>query len=406
MLTDVTSSIQSITVNTTGAGYSASGGYLTSTGGGGTGLAGYFKGTATPGKGDIVITNGEQGYTSCPNISCPFTSTPTTVLLTSCTLSASGVRLGSTASLTANAYKGYLLSVDGSGERRKIMSYTTARVATVLHPFTDAPTTLKSRYTVRGCTGEGGSMACPNCPRIVRADVIDNGDSTYSASFTATRKGQYSVVTSLVNSGGVVATYYDTLSTTTVNDFSAGNPVSSLVTPTVDWSELVTGSTPALSLTNSEFGVRWVGFVRPSRAQQYTFHMQMPSAALNLHMERMKLSVDNSIVIQQWNSLASLAPSGTIAFGRGNGYYDISALYKCSPSGGNKCRYSLLWESIVSSLGTSRGRIRSDRLFQRLDVANPGLTLATAGVDSSIMRARCRPGLPACVHCHTFRVPG
>jgi hypothetical protein len=60
---------------------------------------------------------------------------------------------------------------------------------------------------VHSMAGVPHAMACPNCPRIVRADVIDNGDSTYSASFTATRKGQYSVVTSLVNSGGVVATY-------------------------------------------------------------------------------------------------------------------------------------------------------------------------------------------------------
>jgi len=37
--------------------------------------------------------------------------------------------------------------------------------------------------------------------------------------------------------------------------------------------------------------------------------------------------------------------SGTIAFGRGNGYYDIQALYKCSSSGTTSCGYALLWES-------------------------------------------------------------
>jgi hypothetical protein len=50
---------------------------------------------------------------------------------------------------------------------------------------------------------------CLNCPRIIRADVVDNGDSTYTASFTGTQKGRYTVVTSLVNSGGLVGTYYD-----------------------------------------------------------------------------------------------------------------------------------------------------------------------------------------------------
>ena len=72
-------------------------------------------------------------------------------------------------------------------------THTHTQVATVMDAFTSSPTAGDSRYTVRGCTGDPGAMLCANCPRIVRADVIDNGDSTYSASFTATRKGQYSV---------------------------------------------------------------------------------------------------------------------------------------------------------------------------------------------------------------------
>jgi len=322
--------------------------------------------------------------------------------------SASQITLGPSASLTADAYKGYYLSVDGSGERRKISSYSTSKVATVMEPFTDLPTAAINRYTVRGCTGEAGAMICTNCPRIVRADVIDNGDSTYSASFTATRKGQYSVMTSLVNAGGVMATYYDKLDSTSTNDFGAGSPASSAVDDVIDWSAPSAAGKPAGSLANGDFAVRWVGFVRPSRAQQYTFHMAMAnSGGANPHAERVKLWVDNSIIIQQWASLASTAPSGTIAFGKGNGYYDISALYKCSSTGGSSCGYTLKWESTVSgvaNLDTSKSRIRSDRLFQRLDVPNmpsglhvqpavtcaaesttyrPGLTLATAGVDSS-----------------------
>ena len=215
------------------------------------------------------------------------------------------------------------------------------------------------------------------------------------------------VVTSLVNAGGVTATYYDDMAATTSNDFGAGSPVSSsVIAPNIDWSAPNNNDSPGSSLTNGDFGVRWVGFVRPSRAQQYTFHMVMPNAgAAGPHLERVKLWVDNSIVIHQWSSLQSTAPSGTIAFGRGDGYYDISALYKCKSPG--KCGYTLEWESTVSgvaNLDTSQSRIRSDRLFQRLDVPNmpsglhvqpavtcaaesttyrPGLTLATAGVSSS-----------------------
>ena len=46
------------------------------------------------------------------------------------------VTLGASASLTASAYAGYYLEVDGTGERRKISTYTAARVATVSDAFT------------------------------------------------------------------------------------------------------------------------------------------------------------------------------------------------------------------------------------------------------------------------------
>ena len=39
--------------------------------------------------------------------------------------------------------------------------------------------------------------ACPTCPRLIRANVVDNQDSTYTAYFTGTQKGRYTVVTSL-----------------------------------------------------------------------------------------------------------------------------------------------------------------------------------------------------------------
>ena len=313
--TSTTSSVVGVQVPTPGANYTATGGAFTATGGGGSGVAGYCKATTTPGAvtGDVVITNGGAGYSTCPTIECPGHNSATTDHVITCTLGASGVTLGSTASLTANAYTGYVLSIDGSGERHRIKTYSSARVATVVQPFTDAPPAPGTgRYTVRGCTGEAGAMVCTNCPRIVRADVVDNGDSSYSATFTGTRKGQYSVVTSLVNAGGVAATYYDSLENTVTNDFGAGNPVSSsVISPTVDWSAATTTSTPDASLTNRSFGVRWVGFVRPSRAQQYTFHMLMPqSDSASPHIERVKLWVDNSIVIQQWSSLAASAPSG------------------------------------------------------------------------------------------------
>ena len=78
---------------------------------------------------------------------------------------------------------------------------------------------------------------------------------------------------------------------------------------TVDWSakaadaSCASGDCPSETLTDSNFAVRWVGFVRPSRASQYTFHSYLGSD--NAPIDRVKLWVDNSIIIQQWTSLAA-----------------------------------------------------------------------------------------------------
>ena len=138
--------------------------------------------------------------------------------------------------------------------------------------------------------------------------------------------------------------------------------VATRVDLTVDWSATTATTMPSSTLSQDGiFGVRWVGFVRPSKAQQYTFHI--PLAAAN--SERVKLWVDNSIIIQQWASIASTAPSGTIGFAAGNGYYDISLVFKSTVPSLNG--YQLLWENTasgVSSNDVSKGKIPSTRLFQ------------------------------------------
>eukprot|EP00960_Hanusia_phi_P062334 765116-Hanusia_phi.AAC.3 len=212
---------------------------------------------------------------------------------------------------------------------------------------------------------------CPTCPRLIRANVVDNQDSTYTAYFTGTQKGRYTVVTSLVNSGGLLATYYDgdPVQSTPVYTYSDYG-ISVRVDPIVDWSA-GSASKPIASLTSSPWGVRWVGFVRPSLANQYTFQVSVGEAS-----ERVKLWVDNSIVIQQWTSIDSTTVSGTMGFGNGNGYYDISLLYKCNTTS-SSCAYNLKWESTPTGNANndvSLGTIPSDRLFQRYDVPNTGLT--------------------------------
>ena len=160
------------------------------------------------------------------------------------------IQLASSASITAGAYVGYSMSADGSGEKRTIAMYFANRTAVVSQSFTDSPLASRNLYTVSGCLGSQGPLYCPQCPRIIRADVVDNGDSTYSAVFTGTRKGQYTVVTSLVSAGGLTSTYYNDLDSTVSLNFGEGYPQSSRVDNILDWSS-ADGSLPT-SLSGSK----------------------------------------------------------------------------------------------------------------------------------------------------------
>ena len=71
------------------------------------------------------------------------------------------------------------------------------------------------------------------------------------------------------------------------------------------------------------FGVRWSGFIRPSLAQRYTLH-----AAVVEVDERIKLWVDNRILINQWSSLKSTSLQSTIDFATIGGYYLVLMEYK------------------------------------------------------------------------------
>jgi len=237
-----------------------------------------------------------------------------------------------------------------------------------------------SRKAGNSLATDYAASLCPTCPRIVRADVTDNGDGTYKASFTGTQKGRYTVVSSLVNPGGLAATFYGTAATFTGNQGSdwTSTGFSYKVDETVDWSASAVSTYPVTELVDgsgANFKVRWVGFVRPSRASQYTFHAHIAETAGNT--DRVKLWVDNSIVIEQWMSLGSVKPSGTLGFAKANGYYDISMIYKCNDNSAAACGYTLQWENTASGVANddvSLGTIPSTRLFQRYDVPNTGLT--------------------------------
>ena len=144
-----------------------------------------------------------------------------------------------------------------------------------------------------------------------------NHDVSYRAPTSAGYHYMYAFVP---NSGGISATYYSD------SNFSALDPVSAMIEPHIDFSGTANSVHLPFLATNSSphWGVRWAGFIRPSLAQTYTLFTHVSEAD-----ERVKLWVDNLLLINQWASLAGTVVSGTIDFPVANGtFYHLIMKYK------------------------------------------------------------------------------
>ena len=174
------------------------------------------------------------------------------------------------------------------------------------------------------------------------------------------------------------------------------------VDQTVDFS--VTASTTRAGATadNEKWSARWTGMVRPSLSETYTFHAGGSVASSN-KKERVKLWVDNSLIIHQWSSLAAAAesaPSGKIHLEKDT-YYEILLAAKASTASTTAtAEFKLQWEASHHA----KSVISSSRLFVSHHISNspfalnvlpaitcaatsrvyrPALTLTTAGVMAS-----------------------
>ena len=103
---------------------------------------------------------------------------------------------------------------------------------------------------------------------------------------------------------GLIATYYDDELSYT----GGGAPSATRRDFQIDWSAKDTASTPAWTLTNSEFHVRWTGFFEAdAAATHYSFFTPLKTSS-----ERVRLWLDNELVIDQWTSLSSTDPGGSV----------------------------------------------------------------------------------------------
>jgi len=219
-----------------------------------------------------------------------------------------------------------------------------------------------------GCPGQGFTCSC----------IVSSG--TVSSVTVVTEGSGYSAVNPpLVNcANGTGQTFFVQLDYAGGHVGGALTPKKAVVEPEVDWSGVSATDRPyADSVTNGQFAVRWMGFVKPSRTDEYTFHVPLSIAAAT--SERVRLWVDNSLIIDQWTSMsASLAfPSGTIRFPTGDDYYSIMLDYKVVDALQARRGVALWWENYADRLPmlyghpvtntsdrVSQGLIRSDRLMQ------------------------------------------
>lgn len=113
-------------------------------------------------------------------------------------------------------------------------------------------------------------------PKPIRGLVVDNGDATYTASFTPEIAGPYLVhvwlARSYVHQTGLTGEYYS-------NQWMRGDPAVVRVDPFVDfdWSS-PGGEGDAAHLITEGWGaalnsVRWTGYIEPEHPEFYTFHV-------------------------------------------------------------------------------------------------------------------------------------
>ena len=142
-----------------------------------------------------------------------------------------------------------------------------------------------------------------------------------------TRSGLVAVSSSLVHCSGVHATYFNGA------DLHPTSAVKATLLADIDFSALSFGTPPASSLTtSSQYSIRWSGMLRPHYAHTYTVKASRQSAE-----ERIKVWVDNELLIDSWSSLGSWRNvTGTIAFGKAEGsVYQVVVEYQ-SPTAGRQ----------------------------------------------------------------------
>jgi len=241
------------------------------------------------------------------------------------------------------------------GEEVSVLTETRDEYGTV----TDAPSTMvavTARHLAAGVRNRN-TLA-------VRTDV-----GNYEASLVLhTVSGLVSLSSSLLECTGIHTTYYaDAI-------FSPSAAVKTATVSTIDFSALAHRAPTGSSLAScSSHSIRWAGMLRPLHAHTYTMYLARQQLT-----ERVKLWVDNVLIVDAWNSLGvANEMSGTLAFGVAEHVYDITLQYRVGITGnsGLGLQWSTLGGGRESPLLCTAHRLRAS-MIEIL----PGLPLASSSV--------------------------
>ena len=287
--------------------------------------------------------------------------------------SASVLTLAFSAPSAAGAFIGKRLYLHATGEDREIVGYTSNREAELFPPLHVLPTFADTdAYIVYSDRTEGGAGLDYDFGRPEIVAYVEHLDMQGPVTLVnLVRSG------SSISAGGLTATYYG------ISE-SFGQPIhvaecseaGRACPETIDFSVSPTNAkvpmggfedsrigTSMLSLGNTEYSVRWSGFVKGTTAATYEFTTELLGyTGANNNTERIRLWIDDRMVVDQWNSLSSGAPQGTFAIAGHQQSYPIKIYYKqtsLNASSGLRIK----WKRDQSSLNTSSVVVPSNRLF-------------------------------------------
>ena len=153
-----------------------------------------------------------------------------------------------------------------------------------------------------------------------------------------------------------MATYYSSIEPSYSSTAVGPSAHRTKITPTISQS----GATAAEVMANvcvddeNTFGVRYAGFISPPLAQRYTFTAKISDDT----DERVRLWIDNVLVIDQWTSLSATnggsagAYQGTLDFSTANTHHDLVLEYKETKQSGNtKAKVELYYQTGEQTTG-------------------------------------------------------